>query len=331
MWRRLSVLPLLLALGAWEPLRSPDPDVEAGNRAYAAGKWQEAIEHYERARGSGVDEAGLDYNLGSAKLKLGASLGGAEKDRLTTEGLADLERVRKSKNTEMRAEASFNAGNAQLANEKFEQAIESYKQSLRDNPEYADARANLELALRKLQKQQEQQGQGQGQGQPPPQGGQGQGQPPPQGGQGQGQPPPQGGQGSGQGQPPQQPPQNPDGTEQDLPPDNPPPAPNGSGGSGQPKDPPPDPSGGSSQPPPDAGSNSGSNDGSAQPPKDPPQGSGSPQKHGLPSRHRDPSDDGPRTDDDDRLEDLEKGSRDLRRGQVRGGNATGRDDGAVDW
>ncbi len=324
---RLLAPLLLLALGAWEPLRSPDPDVEAGNRAFAAGKWEEAVAHYEAARGSGVDEAALDYNLGTARLKLGAAASGDAKAKLTEQGLADLEKSRRSKDAHLRSEASFNAGNAQLGAEKFQEAIDSYKQSLRDNAENADARANLELALRKLQKQQEQQQQqqqqGQGQGKPPPQGGQGQPQqPPPQGGSGQGQPqqpPPQGG--SGQGQPPPTPPDKPE---------------NDDAGSGSPDKPPPDSGSGSSKPPPQ-GNGSNSPDKPKDPGQDPPpDGSGSGQKHGLPSRHRDPNDqDKARTPDDDRLDDLERGSRDLRRGQVRDGTSDGTSDdgasGGVDW
>ena len=43
---------LLLALGAWEPMRTEDEDVARGNQAFADKDWDAAIEAYEAARGS---------------------------------------------------------------------------------------------------------------------------------------------------------------------------------------------------------------------------------------------------------------------------------------
>jgi len=48
--RRMWVGALLIALAGWEPFRSPDADVTAGNKAYSEGKWDDAIAAYDRAQ-----------------------------------------------------------------------------------------------------------------------------------------------------------------------------------------------------------------------------------------------------------------------------------------
>lgn len=69
MRRGLLAAILLVALGGWEPMRTIDPDVERGNRAFAEGRWDDAIAAYEAAKDGGVDPDGLEYDLGTAKLK----------------------------------------------------------------------------------------------------------------------------------------------------------------------------------------------------------------------------------------------------------------------
>jgi hypothetical protein len=210
--RRFASLALLLFLGAWQPFRAHDGDVEDGNDAFARGDYGDAVEDYGRARGR-VDDGGLDYDVGTAELKAAdGENDAAKKQKLHEQGLKDLDSAEKNaKDPNVRAQAAYNRGNALFADSgaekdpkaqdaQLEGAIEAYKDALKTNPDFEDARLNLELALRhrkKEQQQQQQQQNGPGQGQ---QGQQGQ-----QQGQGQGQ---QGqqqqGQGQGQGQQQQQ-------------------------------------------------------------------------------------------------------------------------------
>jgi hypothetical protein len=211
--RRFASLALLLALGGWQPFRAHDGDVEDGNDAFTAGDYGAAIEDYGHARGK-VDDGGLDYDLGTAELKAGeAEKDAAKKQALHAQALKDLDSAAKNaKDANVRAQAAYNRGNALFADSSAEKdpkvqdeelggAIESYKDALKANPDFEDARLNLELALRhrKKEQQQQQQQQGQGQGQQGQQGQQQQGQ-----GQGQGQQQQQQGQGQGQGQQQQQ-------------------------------------------------------------------------------------------------------------------------------
>jgi Ca-activated chloride channel family protein len=197
---RFLLASLLFALAGWEPFRSHDGDVDAGNQALQDGKYDDAVKDYQRARGR-VDEGGLDYDVGTAKLKQAdAQHDAAARDKLRKEGLDDLAKAAASaKDPNVRAQAAYNRGNALFSDGKLDEAIDSYKDALKAEPDFEDARWNLELALRHRKKEQQQQQQGQGQGQ---QGQQGQQQQQQQGnGQGQDQ---QQQQQQGQGQNPQQ-------------------------------------------------------------------------------------------------------------------------------
>ena len=159
MSRRVLAAALLLALAGWKPLVSPNPDVEAGNRAYREGRYDDALSYYDKAaRDGGVDESGLAYDKGTATLKKAEKTQDkAERDRLTERGLEDLKRAAGSRDPRIRGQANFNRGNALLGQDKLEDAIEAYKNALRDQPQLDDARLNLELALRRLEKKQQQQ------------------------------------------------------------------------------------------------------------------------------------------------------------------------------
>jgi len=189
MQRGLAAI-VVLALAGWTPFRAPDPDVEAGNQAYAAGRYDDALAAYDRAaRRGGVDGDSLAFDRGTAELKKAEAVADpAEKRRLTDRALDDLKRAGRSRDARIRGAASYNRGNALLGQDKLEDAIEAYKQALRDDASLDDARLNLELALRRRHNQPR----------PQPQPGQGQGQPQP--GQGsQGRPGAQDPQGSGSG------------------------------------------------------------------------------------------------------------------------------------
>ncbi|HRC54699.1 MAG TPA: tetratricopeptide repeat protein, partial [Kofleriaceae bacterium] len=200
--RGSSAVALVLLLAAWAPFEAPDPEVLAGNQAYAEGRWDDALAHYQRAHPR-VDQGGLAYNRGTTLLRKAERLDPAAKDALIAQALGELQRAATSLDRRVRSAAAFNRGNVLLGQDKLEEAIEAYKSALRDEPESEDARANLEAALRRRKKQQAQQQPGQQGQQPGQQGQQGQ-QPGQQGQQGQ-QPGQQGQQGQQPGQQGQQP------------------------------------------------------------------------------------------------------------------------------
>jgi len=306
--RRAGLAALVLALAAWQPFRTADPDVEAGNRAYAEGRYDDALAAYDRAaRRGGVDDDGLAFDRGTAELKKAdATRDAGEKQRLTQRALEDLKQAGRARDPRIRGRAHYNRGNLMMGQDKLDDAIEAYKQALREQPDLDDARLNLELALRRRQKQQQQSKQNQGQQGQGQQGQQGQG----QGQQGQ----PQQGQGqqggsngqSGQGSNQQGQGSNQQGSGQGS-------NQQGSGGQGSNQS-----SNGQGTPPPNGAGGQGSNqpqNGSNQP------SPGQPAPRGRSQRGRAPQ--SPRTPTEGKLDDLDNYSRKLQKEEARR-HATGK-------
>lgn len=137
----------MLALVA---LRLPGQQ-EGGNRAYRAGDYSKAVKRYREALARKATP-GLHYNLGTALLGTG-ELGDAS-DELST--------ALDARDPELRARVFYNLGNANLRSagsgdadnaRRLRAAIDAYRRSLLLEPGQADARWNLELALRRLQEE----------------------------------------------------------------------------------------------------------------------------------------------------------------------------------
>lgn len=124
-------------------------DFERGNRHYRAGRYAEAVEAYRAALEDGDDRAQLQYNLGTALLRLGEY---EEAQRHLEAALADVDPA-------LRQRALYNLGNrflvegrdeaeAEQRDRLLDAAIEAYQGALRIDPSDGDAKWNLELALR---------------------------------------------------------------------------------------------------------------------------------------------------------------------------------------
>ncbi len=182
--------------------------VEAGNGLYNAGQFDRALQEYTVAAGLEPNDLAIQYNLANALYRLGRY-----EETLRTVDAA----LAKHPEATLSTRLLYTAGNAAMQREDYERARAAYRQALRQDAEDMDAKANLELVLRRIappptptptpppgqdgQGQQGQQGQGQQPGQPGQPGQQGQpGQPGEQGQPGQ-QPGQPGGGGGGQAQP----------------------------------------------------------------------------------------------------------------------------------
>ena len=64
----IALLPLVLPTAAASP--SADDEFDAGTRAFRAGQYRQALEHFERVERSGGSDARLDYNLGAVHYRL---------------------------------------------------------------------------------------------------------------------------------------------------------------------------------------------------------------------------------------------------------------------
>ena len=202
----LAVIAVGLLTGACTGV--PDPAFEAntaGIDRFTRGYFDDALDSFREAQVERPELPELNLNTGATLYELKSY---DRSQRETQEALSP-------EPSELRARAHYNMGNIFFQTDALEDAFESYKKALRDNPDDMDAKVNLELTLRQLQAQQQQQAQQQAQEQ-------GEGEPGEQD-PNQQQPPDQQPQ-PGEGTPPQQPQQS----------GNPPPAGNQSGGQGDP-------------------------------------------------------------------------------------------------
>ncbi|MFQ5607052.1 MAG: tetratricopeptide repeat protein [Candidatus Zixiibacteriota bacterium] len=127
---------------------------EQAYEAYQQGKYQEALELYQRAGLDIPETAGLEFNKGAAHSKLGD----------LQQALKRFEKATLTENPELASAAHFNQGNTYYQQQDFQHAVEQYKSSLRGNPADPNARYNLELALKKLREQQRQEQENQQEG-----------------------------------------------------------------------------------------------------------------------------------------------------------------------
>ena len=119
--------------------------VRKGNRAYDRGRYERSIERYSRALEAAPGSYEALYDLGNA-------LAAAERYDKAEETLraAAADTLRSG---DERAEAYFNLGNVQLSQQKLQEALESYKNSLRMNPSDEEAKYNYVYVKRLLQNQ----------------------------------------------------------------------------------------------------------------------------------------------------------------------------------
>ena len=140
-----SIAAVLLAGWLADRLASTDADVEAGIDAYDAGDHDAALGHYDRALERLGERGEISFDRGLALL--------AKED---TEGAhIAFERASESEATDVRASALYQLGNIALDAEDFDGAIERYVECLKAQPEHANAKWNLELALLRKQKKED--------------------------------------------------------------------------------------------------------------------------------------------------------------------------------
>ncbi len=122
-------------------------EVEAGNRLYAEGRFDEAHEQYLEALRAAPDSPVVPFNNGNALYRTDEFQRAMEAYQVAAE----------SGDPAVEAQAWYNLGNALYRQQQLQPALEAYKQALRRNPADVDAKHNLELTLEQLQEQEQQQ------------------------------------------------------------------------------------------------------------------------------------------------------------------------------
>ena len=125
--------------------------VRKGNRLFKKGDYSNALLEYQKALSVNENNTQAIYNMGCAALQMGNDSLAVK--QFETAGRAETNKIRK-------AQAFHNIGVVMQAHQQYDQAIEAYKEALRNNPTDNETRYNLVLCKRQQkQNQQDQQNQ----------------------------------------------------------------------------------------------------------------------------------------------------------------------------
>ncbi len=145
-----SVLLLLLSMGLSAQAQSHRDYVRRGNRLFRDSLYEKAQVEYQKGFQKDSNDVPVQYNLANTQLRQGAP----------KEAMRLLERAAKTeKNAQRRSKIFHNMGVILQSQNQFKEAIDCYKESLRNNPSDNETRYNMVLCQRQLKDQQNDQNQ----------------------------------------------------------------------------------------------------------------------------------------------------------------------------
>ena len=145
--------------------------VRKGNRQFNREHYARSADAYQQALNHDETSFEARYNLGNALIRRAMADSTAFADpnsaqaKLSTgfitqaEGLLQEAAADSLRSADERADAYYNLGNAQFAQQKLQDALKSYRQSLVHRPDDMEAKYNYALTKKLLEQQQEQQNQ----------------------------------------------------------------------------------------------------------------------------------------------------------------------------
>ena len=113
-------------------------------KAYANKEYAKALKYYESAQQKAPDDIDLSDEMAQSAYR---SRDFERAEKIYKQGSGS------KVNKRSRGDAMHNMGNAQMRQENYEAAVESYKEALRNNPNDEETRYNLSEAVRKVQEQ----------------------------------------------------------------------------------------------------------------------------------------------------------------------------------
>jgi Ca-activated chloride channel family protein len=148
--KKVAAVGVLLLFAVGMQAQSDRQMIRQGNKQYRKGNVAEAEVSYRKAVERNERNPQANYNLGNALM-------GQRKDSLA---ITQLEKAAKLETNPLRrAQAYHNMGVICQQHRMFGEAIEAYKEALRNNPTDNETRYNLELCKRQQQDQQQDQNQ----------------------------------------------------------------------------------------------------------------------------------------------------------------------------
>lgn len=134
--------------------------IDAGNTLYRQQKFAEAKLKYREALQLNPASDVAKFNIGLSNIRLAEAVKDNDSisSKLLTEASQMLTEVaaKGKEKSSLASKANYNLGNLQFQSENYQAAIQFYKQALRLDPGFNDARRNLRIAQLKLQNQDKQ-------------------------------------------------------------------------------------------------------------------------------------------------------------------------------
>jgi len=136
----LALLAGLLAAACASSVHSLNDD---GNRLFAQGQYDRALESYQRAQAERPDLLQLDYNVGNALHRLGDY----------SRAVEETQRATAATDSDLAFRAYYSLGNHYFRLGQLQAAFDAYKQALILKPDGLDSKYNLEVVARALAEQ----------------------------------------------------------------------------------------------------------------------------------------------------------------------------------
>lgn len=138
--------------------------IKEGNKLFEAKKYHEALQRYENALTLNPQSTVAQYNKAVTLVQLATDDNrGTQNDPRAQAAQLFQDIAQTGSRTDLAASSLYNLGNMAFNDEKYDQAIEMYKGSLRKVPESRRTRQNLLLAMKKKEEQEQNKDQNQDQ------------------------------------------------------------------------------------------------------------------------------------------------------------------------
>ena len=153
-FRYIVVAILLVAVGEATAQRMPERGlVRRGNRQFGKEHYERSTDLYQRALQHDSTSFEAKYDLASAMYRTERYDSAEQLLRSIVQDTTRMERER--------GEVAYNLGNTQFAQQKYKEALSSYRYAMRCNPDDEDAKFNYAFTKRLVQQQEQQQQQNQ--------------------------------------------------------------------------------------------------------------------------------------------------------------------------